>query len=361
MRRRGSVSFVVEVKKRRFPQKIAAPGDLGRTGASPAAPAGATKFVATPFARSESISDPTIEAAKTAARQFFSSPGSPRSLGVAHWSDPGARGFVTVAAPARPAEVPVQTPSADPVAAAPTQPNGADRHRPGRILQSLIVTEDPIDALLRREAEERSARRRSRAPRARGTVQAGTEAAMPSLSRTNPANQMAVTPDAGLAAAIVSTDVAAPVRKARRRTTATEDKTAVATPTDRPVRRRKTKATKAPRRPRSLGRVAKPTVSRRLGTPGVAKRAAARKAAKKNIGRTAVVHKTTSRKRAAKAPMGRPAATKKRATTRRAVRSQSGRKVTSRKIATTNRSAAVTKKTGTGPRKPVTRRTRRGR
>ena len=85
MRRRGSVSFVVEVMRRRFPQNGATTSDLDRKSGSRISPIGAGGLSATPLIERERISDPTIEAAKIAAKRFFSKPGFPQSPRADHW------------------------------------------------------------------------------------------------------------------------------------------------------------------------------------------------------------------------------------------------------------------------------------
>jgi hypothetical protein len=330
----------------------------------------------TPLIERERVSDPTIEAAKIAAKRFFSKPGSPQSARADHWSDPSAGGFIPGVEPARPADVAVQKPAGDLVASPPARPNGqAEKPRSGRILQSLIV-EDPIDALLRQKAEERSTRRRPRGPRARSIIPTGTQAAVPTDSRQSPARKTPAKPSIGLTELAVSTDIVEPGRKLRGRTVVTDPNPAVDMPRDNTVRRRKKKATKHPRRGGSLRRTAneragakrraqKRAVSRRLGKKGVAKRAAA----KKGAGKVAVAKKTTVRKSGAKGSTGRPTLAKKRSAARRTVTTASGRKLASRKIAKTKRSAtkrakrsaAGTTKTATRARKPATRRARRSR
>jgi hypothetical protein len=363
MRRRGSVSFVVEVMRRRFPQNGATTSDLDRKSGSRISPIGAGGLSVTPLIERERVSDPTIEAAKIAAKRFFSKPGSPQSARADHWGDPSARGFIPRVEPARPADVAVQKPAGDLVASPPAQPDGqAEKPRSGRILQSLIV-EDPIDALLRQKAEERSARRRPRGPRVRSVIPDGTKAAVPTDSRQIPGHKMPAKPSTGFTESAVSTDIVEPGRKLRGRTVVTDPNPAVDMPRDKTVRLRKKKATKAPRRAGSLRRTAneragakrraqKRAASRSFGKKGVAKRGA---------GKAAVAKKTTVRKGGAKGSIGRPALAKKRSTARRTVTTASGRKLASRKIAKTKKSAAGATKTATRARKPATRRARRSR
>jgi hypothetical protein len=375
MRRRGSVSFVVEVMRRRFPQNGATTSDLDRKSGSRISPIGAGGLSVTPLIAREGGSDPTIEAAKIAAKRFFSKPGSPQSARADHWSDGG---FMPGVEPARPADVAVQKPAGDLVASLPAQPDGqAEKPRSGRILQSLIV-EDPIEALLRRRAEERSTRRQPRGPRARRVIPNGSNAAVPT-DRQIPAYKTPAKPSTGFSESAVLTDIVEPGRKLRSRRVVTDPNPAVDMPRDKTVRRRKKKATKAPRRAGSLRRTAnkragakrraqKRAASRSFGKKGVAKRAAAKKGARK----AAVAKKTTVRKGGAKGSIGRPAVAKKRSAARRTLTTASGRKLASRKLARTKRtaagttkkakrSAAGTTKTATRARKPATRRARRSR
>jgi hypothetical protein len=366
MRRRGSVSFVVEVMRRRLPQNGATTSDLDRKSGSRTSPIGAGRLSVTPLIERERVSDPTIEAAKIAAKRFFSKPGPPESARADHWSDPSARGFPRVE-PARPPDVAVQKPAGDLVASPPPQPDGqGEKPRSGRILQSLIE-EDPIDALLRRKAEERSTRRRSPGPRARSIIPYGSKAAVPTDSHQIPGHKTPEKPSTGFAESAVSTDVVEPARKLRARTVVTDPNPALDMPRDKTVRRRKRKATKTLRR---AGRL-RSTMNKRAGAKGRAKKRAAsrsfkkgvakRAAAKKGAGKGAVARKTTVRKGRAKGSIGRAALPKKRSAARRTLTTASGRKLASRKIAKTKRASAGTTKTAKRARKPATRRARRSR
>jgi hypothetical protein len=276
MRRRGSVSFVVEVMRRRFPQNGATTSDIDRMSGSRISPIGAGGLSVTPLVAREGGGDPTIEAAKIAAKRFFSKPGSPQSTRADHWSDGG---FIPGVEPARPADVAVQKPAGDLVASPPAQPDGqAEKPRSGRILQSLIA-EDPIDALLRRKAEERSTRRRPHGPRARSVIPNGTKAAVPTDSRQIPAHKTPAKPSTGFTDSAASKDIVEPGRKSRGQAVVTDPKPTVDMPRDKTVRRRK-KATKAPRRAGSLRR----TASKRAG----AKRRAQKRAASRRFGKKGV-------------------------------------------------------------------------
>jgi hypothetical protein len=368
MRRRESVSFVVEVMRRRSPQNGATTSDLDRKSGSRTSLMGAGRLSVTPLIERERISDPTIEAARIAAKRFFSKPGPPESARADHWSDPSARGFPRVE-PGRPADVAVQRPTGDLVASPLPPPDGqAKKPRSGRILQSLIV-EDPIDALLRREAEERSTRRGRSGPRARSVIPNGSKAAVPTDSHQIPRHKAPAKPSRGFAESAVSTDIVEPAAcKLRGGTVVTNPNPAVDMPRDKSVPRRKRKATKTLRRAGRLRATAnkragakrrrrKWAAGRSFGKKGVAKRAAA----KKGAGKGAVARKTTVRKGGAKGSIGRAALPKKRSAGRRTLTTASGRKLASRKIAKTKRSAAGTKKTAKRARKPATRRARRSR
>jgi hypothetical protein len=218
MRQRGSVSFVVEVKKRRFAQNGATSSDLDR---SRIAPIRASGLSVTPSIAREGGSHPAIEAAKIAVDRLFRTPSSPQSVRENYWSDYGGHGFNP---PARPVDVALQTLAGDRVGPHSARPDGqVEKPRPGRILQSLIE-EDPIDALLRREAEERSTRRQPHGPRARSVSSDRTNAAVPTDSRQMPGS------------------------KWRDRKVVTDPDPAVDMPRDKIVRRRNKKATKSSRR-----------------------------------------------------------------------------------------------------------------
>jgi hypothetical protein len=81
--------------RRRFPQNGATTSDLDRNSGSRISPIGAGGLSVTPLIERERVSDPTIEAAKIAAKRFFSKPGSPQSARADHWSDPSKSLFAT--------------------------------------------------------------------------------------------------------------------------------------------------------------------------------------------------------------------------------------------------------------------------
>jgi hypothetical protein len=361
MRRSGSVSFVVEGKRRRFPQNGATTSDLDRKSGSPNSAIEAGGLSVTPLIERERGSDPTIEAAKVAAERFFSKPGSSGSARAAHWTDPSARSFIPRVEPARPANIAVQRPADDPVASPPPQQDGqTEKPRSGRILQSLIA-EDPIDALLRRKAQETG--RRPRGPRVRSIIP--DEAAVPTGSRQIPAHKMPTKPSTGSTESAVWVDIVEPGRKLRGPTVVTDPNPAVGKPRDKTVRRRKKKARKAPRRTGSLRRTANERAGakrraqkRGLAEASVRRASLKRAAAKKGDGKAAVAKRTTG---GSKGSIGRPGLARKRSTAKRTVTTTSARKLASRRNAKTKRSAAGTTKTATRARKPARRRARRSR
>jgi len=359
MRRGGSMSFVVEVKRRRFPQQSATTSDLDRGSAPRISPIGVGTPSVAPLIERKSYSDPTVEAAKIAAERFFSQPGSSHSARADGWSDPAAPGLISRVEPARAADVAVQKPAADLVASPPAQPAAqAEKPRSGRVLQSLIV-EDPIDALLRRKEGEQSTGRRPRGPRVRSVIADGTRAAVPTGRRQSPAHKMSAKPSTSFTELPVSNDIVEPGRKLRGRTVVTDPNPAVGT-------RGKTvkkKAAKAPRRTGSPHRTAneeagakqreqKRADTRRFDKKGIAKSAAAKKGADK----ATVAKKMTGRKGGATGSLGRPTLAKKRSATRRTATG-----LATRKIGKTKRSAAGRAKTSTRAPKAAKRKARRNR
>jgi hypothetical protein len=343
MRRGGSVSFVVEVKRRRFPQQSATTSDLDRGSASRISPIAVGASSVAPLIDRKRGSDPTIEAAKIAAKRFFSKPSSSHSVRADNWRDPTAPGFISRL---EPAHVAVQNAAADLMASPPAQAAAqAEKPRSGRVLQSLIV-EDPIDVLLRRKEEEQSTRQRPRGPRMRSVIPDGTKAAFPTGSQESPAHKMSAKPSTGFTESPVSKEIVEPGRKLRGRTVVTDPNPAVGTPPGKTVK----KKAKAPRRTGGPHRTANEEAgakqraqkwahTRRFDKKGIATK---RAVAKKGADKAAVAKKMTVRKGGAKGSLGRPTLAKKRSAARR-----SATKLATRKIGKTKRSAAGTAKTPT--------------
>jgi hypothetical protein len=356
MRRGGSVSFVVEVRRRRFPQQRATTSDLDRGSASRKSPIGVGASSVAPLIEKKRGSDLTIEAAKIAAKRFFSKPSSSHSVRADNWSNPTAPGLISCLEPARSADVAVQKAAADLIASPPAQP-AAQAEKPRRVLQSLIV-EDPIDVLLRRKEEEQSTRRRPRGPRLRSVIADGTKAAFPAGSQESPAHKMSAKPSTGFTESPLLTDIVEPGRMLRGRTVATDPDPVVGTPPGKTVK----KKAKAPRRTGGPHRTAneeagakeraqKRAHTRRFDEKGNAKRAVAKKGADK----AAAAKKMTVQKGGAKGSLGRPTLAKKRSAARSAT------KLATRKIGKTKRSAAGAAKTPTRAAKAARRRARRNR
>jgi hypothetical protein len=346
MRRGGSVSFVVEVKRRRFPRQRATTSDLDRGSASRISPIAVGASSVAPLIEGKRGSDPTIEAAKIAAKRFFSKPSSSHSVRADNWSDPTAPGFISRLEPARAAHVAVQKAAADLIASPPAQPAAhAEKPRSGRVLQSLIV-EDPIDVLLRRKEEEQSTRQRPRGPRIRSVVPDGTKAAFPTSSQKSPAHKQSAKPSTGFTESPVSTDIVEPGRKLRGRTVVTDPNPAVGTPPGKTVKKKE----KVPRPTGGLHRTANEDAAakRRAHTKRFDNKGIATKRAVAKIGadKAAVAKKMTVRKGGAKGSLGTPTLAKKRSAARR-----SATKLATRKIGKTKRSAAGTAKPPTRPTK----------
>jgi hypothetical protein len=358
MRRGGSVSFVVEVKRRRFRQQSATISDLDRGSASCISPIAVGASSVAPLIERKRGSDPTIEAAKIAAKRFFSKPSSSHSVRADNWSDPTAPRFISRLEPARAADVAVQKAAADLIASPPAQPAAqAEKPRSGRVLQSLIV-EDPIDVLLRRKEEEQSTRHRPRGPRIRSVIANGIKAASPTGSQESPADKMSPKLSTGFTESSVSTDIVEPGRKLRGRTVVTDPNPAVDTPPGKTVKKAKARRrTGGPRRTaneeaKAKQRARKRAHTRRFGKKGIAKRAVAKKGADK----AAVAKKMTVRKGGEKGSLGRPTLAKKRLAARR-----SATKLATRTIGKAKRSAAGTAKTPRRAPKAARRRARRNR
>src|SRR6516162_3530154 len=177
MGRRGSISFVIEVKRsrRRLPLALGRtedPNGKGEVRFGAVRPGG---FAVTPFSEGPKGYDPTVEAAKVAADRLFNRQGGSESAAVPAWDDLGARSAnlaPRTQAPGSPVPAPARDASTTPAPAA-TQ---VAQPRTGRVLESLTSV-NPLEALFRQKAEERAARpRRPRA--ARSAADAETQAAV---------------------------------------------------------------------------------------------------------------------------------------------------------------------------------------
>jgi hypothetical protein len=326
MRDRGSVSFVVEVKKRRWasPQGLMCPtGGDGKHETSTTAVAPRSFFVLPSEPRP--ISDPTAEAARAAADRLFS--GAPRQTPATDEASTAA-----APAPAPPADAP--TPSSEPpaadVAASATvsvTPPVAEQPRTGRILASLIG-EDPIAALMRQKTEEEARQRRvRRALRASMAPASDTPASAADESKpaTRVRGKAKVKRDA-----LASSGATATPSGEEAGTTITTDPRA----TRRKARTAKTKG----RQHAAAGRTARArTGAKRNARKLTAKAGTATKAAAKK----AAAKKAVAKRAKAKATTAQPKADRKKASarTRAQTKALSSRKTAGRTGAAAKRSA----------------------
>jgi hypothetical protein len=322
MRDRGSVSFVVEVKKRRWasPQGLMRPTDGdGKRETSTTAVAPRSFFVLPSEPRP--ISDPTAEAARAAADRLFG--GAPRQTPATDEASTAA-----APAPAPPADAP--TPSSEPpaadVAAAATvsvTPPVAEQPRTGRILASLIG-EDPIAALMRQKTEEEARQRRAqRALRASMAPASDTPAS--AADESKPATRVRGKAKVKRDALASSGATATPSGEAEAGTTITTDPRA----TRRKARTAKTKG----RQHAAAGRTARA----RTG----AKRNARKLTAKASTATKAAAKKAVAKRAKAKATTAQAKADRKKASarTRAQTKALSSRKTAGRTGAAAKRSA----------------------
>lgn len=327
MRDRGSVSFVVEVKKRRWasPQGLMRPTDGdGKRETSTTAVAPRSFFVLPSEPRP--VSDPTAEAARAAADRLFG--GAPRQTPAIDEASTAA-----APAPAPPADAP--TPSSEPpaadVAAAATvsvTPPVAEQPRTGRILASLIG-EDPIAALMRQKTEEEARQRRAqRALRASMAPASDTPAS--AADESKPATRVRGKAKVKRDALASSGATATPSGEAEAGTTITTDPRA----TRRKARTAKTKG----RQHAAAGRTARArTGAKRNARKLTAKASTATKAAAKK----AAAKKAVAKRAKAKATTAQAKADRKKASarTRAQTKALSSRKTAGRTGAAAKRSA----------------------
>ena len=324
MGRRGSISFVIEVKRsrRRLPLALGRtddPNGKGEVRFGAVRPAG---FAVTPFSEGPKGYDPTVEAAKVAADRLFNRQGGSESAAVPAWNDLGARSAdlaprtqgAGIPAPARDAST---TPS--PAATQVAQP------RTGRVLESLTSV-NPLEALFRQKAEERAARpRRPRA--ARSAAAAETQAAVRPDSKQGSTTRS--TADAkGLHEAAAEGTDSQELRRSRNKSRRKTAARRLAKEWGRPSRRKRKIAAKSRRRAASRVHSEKPVAGpKRSARNGLKlsvgkKRAATKKVARKVLARKPAPRKGATRKIAAKntakASKLRKTSTKRTASRRRA-------------------------------------------
>ena len=326
MGRRGSISFVIEVKRsrRRLPLALGRtedPNGKGEVRFGAVRPSG---FAVTPFSEGPKGYDPTVEAAKVAADRLFNRQGGSESAAAPAWNDLGARG-ANLAPGTRGVGIPVPAPASDASTTQSPPATQAAQPRTGRVLESLTSV-NPLEALFRQKAEERAARpRRPRA--ARSPAAAETQTAVRPDSKQGSTSKSATDAKGFHEAAADATDAQELRRsknKSRRKTAARR----VAKEWGRPSRRKRKIAAKSGRRAASRIRKEKPVAGpKRSARNGLKasvgkKRATTKKAVRKVLARKAAPRKGATRKIAAKntakASKLRKTSTKRTASRRRA-------------------------------------------
>jgi len=326
MGRRGSISFVIEVKrsKRRFPQpsgRTDDPNGKGEVRFGAVHPGG---FTATPFSEGPRGYDPTVEAAKLAADRLFNRLGGSESTPLPAWSDLSARG-TNVAPQQQAAGLPLPAPARDASTTSSSAAPQVAQPRTGRVLESLTSV-NPLEALFRQKAEERAVRHRR--PRAARSAPPGeTHVGVRSDSKHGSTSKSAADPK-GLVEVVVDTgDPNEPKRarnksrrkigarrltkrlgntSTRKRKSAAKSRRRAATPV------RTTKGLGGPKRSARGGAMASVGRKQRAAKKGVRKVLARKPAAGKGTARKTAI------KKAAKASKLRKTSTKRTASRGRA-------------------------------------------
>ena len=220
MGRRGSISFVIEVKRsrRRLPLALGRTDDPNGKGEVRFGAVRPSGFAATPFSEAPKGYDPSVEAAKVAADKLFNRIRGSESAPVPAWNDLGAR-RADEAPPAQAADTPIAVPAKDASTSPSPAANQVAQPRTGRVLESLTSV-NPLEALFRQMAEEHEARpRRPRAPRS--AIAGETPTAARPESKRGSASKSAADPKGLLEAAADVPEPKEPGRsrnKARRKT-----------------------------------------------------------------------------------------------------------------------------------------------
>jgi hypothetical protein len=326
MGRRGSISFVIEVKRsrRRLPLALGRtedPNGKGEVRFGAVRPSG---FAVTPFSEGPKGYDPTVEAAKVAADRLFNRQGGSESAAVPAWNDLGARG-ANLAPGTRGVGIPVPAPASDASTTQSPPATQAAQPRTGRVLESLTSV-NPLEALFRQKAEERAARpRRPRA--ARSPAAAETQTAVRPDSKQGSTSKSATDAKELHEAAADATD-AQELRRSRNKSRRKTAARRLAKERGRPSRRKRKIAAKSGRRVASRIRNEKPVAGPKRSTRNGLKasvgkkRATTKKAVRKVLARKAAPRKGATRKTAAKntakASKLRKTSTKRTASRRRA-------------------------------------------
>jgi hypothetical protein len=306
MGRRGSISFVIEVKRsrRRLPPALGRTDDPNgkaevRFGA--VRPGG---FAATPFSEGPKGYDPSVEAAKVAADKLFNRIRGSESASVPAWNDLAARP-AHEAPPAQAAGMPVAAPAKDASTSPSPAANQVTQPRTGRVLESLTSV-NPLEALYRQMAEEHAARpRRPRAPRS--TTAGESPAAVRPDSKQGSRSKSPADPKVLLEAVVDATDPEEP-RRSRNTSRRKTAKRRFAKELGRKARRKRRTAAKGRRQVARPTRTAKPLAGpkrRTRQTPKVSvrkKRGTPKTTARKVLARKPARYKGATRKNAARKP-----------------------------------------------------------
>jgi hypothetical protein len=299
MGRRGSISFVIEVKRsrRRLPPALGRtddPNGKGDVRFGAVRPGG---FAVTPFSESPKGYDPTVEAAKVAADRLFNRQGGSESAAAPTWNDLGARS-ANLAPRTQAAGIPVPAPARDTSATQSPAATQVAQPRTGRVLESLTSV-NPLEALFRQKAEERAARpRRPRA--ARSAAAAETQAAVRPDSKQGSTSRSAA--DAkGLHEATADGTDPQELRRSRNKSRRKTAARRLAKEWGRPSRRKRKIATKSRRRVASRIHSEKPVAGAKRGARNGLKASVGKKrAATKKAGRKVLARKLAPRKGATK-------------------------------------------------------------
>ena len=316
MGRRGSISFVIEVKRsrRRLPLALGRtedPNGKGEVRFGAVRPSG---FAATPFSEGPKGYDPTVEAAKVAADRLFNRLGGSEPAGAPAWNDLGAQG-ANQAPRTQAAGVPVPAPTKVASTAPSPAPTQVAQPRTGRVLESLTSV-NPLEALFRQKAEERAARpRRPRA--ARSPTVAETQSAVRPDSKQG-ASSKSATDAKGLHEAVVDATDPQELRRSRNKSRRKTAARRLAKEWGRQSRRRRKAAAKSRRRAASRVRTEKPVAAPKrsarkglktsVGKKTTAKKTTAKKATAKKTGRKVVARKPAARKGATRKTVAKNAA-----------------------------------------------------
>jgi hypothetical protein len=326
MGRRGSISFVIEVKRsrRRLPLALGRTDDPNGKGEVRLGAVRPSGFAAAPFSEAPKGYDPTVEAAKVAADKLFNRIRGPESAPVPAWTALGAR-RADEAPREQAAGMPVPSAPKDASTAQSPAANQVAQPRTGRVLESLTSV-NPLEALFRQKAEEQAPRpRRPRAPRV--ATPGEPQSAVRPNSKQGSTSKSATDAKTTLETVVDPTDPKQPRRSRNTSRRKTAERRFAKELRGKARRKRKTAAKRRRQAARPM-RTAKPVAGPKRNTrnrPKVSagkKRSAPKTAARKVAARKPAPHKAATRKsaarKAAKVSKRRKTGTKSFASRRRA-------------------------------------------